>query len=78
MVDNKSLEDVRKYLAKHKADIIDNYEAEGVGIGKMESQDDAYVIVVYLNDRQAVPQQVIEMDGITLKFEVTGKFVLHT
>lgn len=78
MVDNKKLSSVRDYLVRNKERIIDDYNAQGVGIGKMDLQDDAYVIVVYLSDRQAVPEYPVKMDGVSFRFEVTGKFVVHT
>ena len=78
MVDDKNLGSVRDYLVRNKERIIDDYNASGVGIGKMELTDDTYVIVVYLYDRQPLPEQPVKIDGIIFKFEVTGKFVLHT
>ena len=78
MVDNKNLSSVRDYLVRNKERIIDDYNAEGVGIGKMDLDDDAYVIVVYLSDRPVSPENPVKMDGVSFKFEVTGKFVLNT
>jgi hypothetical protein len=78
MVNNKNLSDVRDYLKTHKEEIINEYKASGVGIGKSNSQDDNYVIVVYLDDHKLQPEQPVIKNGITLKFEITGPFVLHT
>ena len=78
MVNNKNLNDVRTYLKTHKEEIIAEYKASGVGIGKSNSQDDRYVIVVYLHEQNVQPEQSVIKNGITLKFEVTGPFVLHT
>lgn len=78
MVNNKQLEDVRAYLQTHKQEIIDEYSASGVAIGKSNSMDDTYVIVVYLTDKKLQPEQPVIKDGIPLKFEITGPFVLHT
>lgn len=78
MVDDKNLSSVREYLVRNKERIIDDYNAEGVGIGKMDLHDDAYVIVVYLSDRQVVPEGPVKIDGVLFKFEITGKFVFHT
>ena len=77
MVNDKNLEAVRNYLTIHKEEIIDGYHAAGVGIGKINSNDDSYAIVVYLNDKQPMPEQGVKMDGISIKFEATGNFVLH-
>ena len=68
MVDNKNLSSVRDYLVRNKERIIDDYNAEGVGIGKMDLDD----------DRQVAPENPVKMDGVSFKFEVTGKFVLNT
>ena len=78
MVNSKDLDSVRKYLNEHKKEIMNEYDAEGVAIGKMDLKDEAYVIVVYLADRESLPEQRVIMDGISFKFEVTGKFALHT
>ena len=78
MVNNKSLNEVRDYLKVHKEDIINEYKASGVGIGKSDLQDDCYVIVVYLDNQKLQPEQPVIKNGIELKFEITGPFVLHT
>ncbi len=78
MVDDKNLGSVRDYLVRNKERIIDDYNAEGVGIGKMDLKNDEYVIVVYLSDRQSAPEKPVKIDGILFKFELTGKFVIHT
>ena len=78
MVNNKQLEDVRAYLQIHKQEIIDEYKASGVAIGKSNSMDDTYVIVVYLTEKKLQPEQLVIKDGIPLRFEITGPFVLHT
>lgn len=78
MVDNKNLDQVRAYLQHHKEQIMAEYKASGVGIGKSNSKDDNYVIVVYLDDQKLQPEQPVIMNGVALKFEITGPFVLHT
>ena len=78
MVDNKNLDEVRAYLRTHKEEIMAEYKASGVGVGKSNSQDDNYVIVVYLTERKLQPEQPVIRNGIALKFEITGPFVLHT
>ncbi|HBI22415.1 MAG TPA: hypothetical protein DDY37_07540 [Legionella sp.] len=77
MVDSKNLGSIREYLATHKQAIINEYQAEGVGIGKVNPKDDAYAIVVYVMKETLVPEQPIIKDGIPLKFDVTGSFTLH-
>ena len=72
MADPKNLESVREYFRTHKDEIIRKYHAEGAGVGK--SGDDRYLIVVYLKNKQDMPSEPVELDGIPLKFEVTGGF----
>jgi hypothetical protein len=78
MVNDKELKSVRQYLAMHKKEIMDAYLAEGVAIGKMNPKDEAYAIVVYLRDKQSLPEYAVKRDGISFKFEITGQYVLHT
>ena len=78
MVDTKNLESVRAYLQEHKAEIIEKYSANGVAIGKQNLTNDHYVIVVYLQDLGQLPKQPVRVNGIPLKFEVTGTFTLHS
>ena len=78
MVDSKNLESVCDYLQTNKNKIIDTFKANGVGVGKMKSTDEDYVIVVYLDSNQQVPKTPIILDNVRLKFEVTGDFTLHT
>jgi hypothetical protein len=78
MVDSKNLEHVCDYLQIHKDKIINTYNANGVGVGKINPNDEEHVIVVYLNSKQQVPTTPVILDSIRLKFEVTGDFTLHT
>lgn len=77
MVDNSDLAGVRNYFKLHKQEIMQRYQAHGIAIGKKHPEDNAYVIVVYLDNGLAVPQGPITLDGIELKFEVTGQFTLQ-
>ena len=77
MVDPRDLASVRTYLKEHKADLMQTYHANGIAIGKMNPTDDSYVIVIYLNDKKQKPTESINVDGIPLKFEITGPFVLQ-
>ena len=63
------LESVREILQRRKSEILETYRAIGVGIGK---EDDSYRIVVYLEtpgDRTGKP---VSVEGVPLKFVVTG------
>jgi hypothetical protein len=75
--DPQKLEDVRSVLHRNKADIIQRYRAEGVAIGKRQPRDESYVIVVYLSSRDKLPAEAVEIEGIPLHFEITGKFKLQ-
>lgn len=72
MADPTALEEVRSVLEARKDELIRTYGAEGVGIGKSTSGE-GYAIVVYL----ATPEQLRteeSIDGIPVRFEVTGQF----
>ena len=73
-----SLEDVRELLNIRKDDIIRKYRAEGVGIGKLTPQVESYAIVVYIAHKGLKPKREIVIDGISLRFEITGKFRPHS
>lgn len=74
MVNARNLQEVREFFQAHKHEIILRYGAEGAGIGKQSPKDDSYVIVVYLGSRNAIPKETVILEGIPLKFEVTGRF----
>ena len=72
MADPTKLEEVRQVMDRHKHAIIEQYGAEGAGIGKANPQSAEYVIVVYLRSPKNFPEATVE--GVRLVFEVTGKF----
>ena len=74
MADPKNLDEVRQLLSQSKRELMEKYHAEGVAVGKMKLSDDSYVIVVYLASRRDLPTGKAEVDGVPLKFEVTGRF----
>ncbi len=73
----KNIDDVRKVLREHKEEIIQQYQAEGVAIGKRHPKDDSYIIVVYLATHRSLLKKPVVVDGIPLQFEVTGRFKLQ-
>lgn len=75
MTDPSNLEEVRALFARHRREIIERYEAHGAGVGR---QGDGYAIVVYLDSADQQPQEPVTLEGVPLKFEVTGPFTLHT
>ncbi len=73
MTDTTDLESVRQVLAQHKDEILKTYQAVGVGIGKQNLSDKSYVISVYLRSLNDLPAGPVSVDGVPLKFEVTGQ-----
>lgn len=67
-----SLEGVREVLARHRGTIMARYEAVGVGVGKSESGS-RFLIVVYLTSAGSAPSDEASIEGIPLKFVVTGR-----
>jgi hypothetical protein len=78
MADRKNLEDVRELLGRSKRELMQRYQAQGVGIGKQSPDDDGYVIVLYMESQRNVPAEPAEVEGIPLKFEVTGPIRLQS
>lgn len=77
-VDPKNLEAVRELLRREKIDLIHRFGAEGVAIGKATPGGDSYVIVVYVAEKlQGQLLTAAEINGVPLRFEVTGKFRPH-
>lgn len=74
MVDATDIEAVRVYLRAHRSEIIERYQAEGVGIGRLTDDDPRYAIVVYLDSENKRPIESVVLEGIPIKFEVTGRF----
>jgi hypothetical protein len=75
MTDPKNLETVRALLNRSRKDLMERHQAEGVGIGR---QGDEYVIVVYLRSATQRPKKPESLEGVPLKFEVTGPFTTQT
>jgi hypothetical protein len=73
MADPLELEAVRSVLASRKDELIARYRAEGAAVGRDESGE-GYAIVVYLATTELLPEEEVEVEGIPLRFEVTGRF----
>lgn len=71
--DPLDLEAVRSVLAASKDELIARYRAEGAGVGK-DAAGTGYAIVVYLATSELMPDEHVEVEGIPLRFEVTGRF----
>ena len=78
MVDTKNLQNVLDYFQANKDEIIKTYHAVGAAVGKDLKNNEQYVIVVYLKDKQHIPKEPIFLDNVSLRFEVTGAFNLHS
>lgn len=72
MADPTALEDVRAVLQARKDELIRTYGAEGVGIGK-DASGEGYALVVYVATRDLLRTEE-SIDGIPVRFEVTGEF----
>lgn len=75
MADPRDLESVRELLQRRRMDVLRDYAAEGVGIGR---GGDGYAIVVYLRSAEQRPAEARSLEGVPLKFEVTGPFTTQT
>lgn len=71
MVDPRDLNAVRALLERSKTALMKKYEAAGVGVGK---HGNGYAIVVYLGSAKHRPARETTLEGVPLKFEVTGPF----
>jgi hypothetical protein len=71
MTDSNQLESVRSVFRRSKDSLIETYEAQGAGVGK---EGDDYVIVVYLSSSRRRPVDPVSVEGVPVKFEVTGRF----
>lgn len=76
MADPRSLESVRAVLAAHRDELVQRFSASGIGIGRPDPGG-SYVITVYLASSRDVPT-VDAIDGVPLRFEVTGPFRAHS
>lgn len=72
MADPTNLKEVRAVFARVKRDLIAKYRARGAGVGR--GPGGGYAIVVYLQSEADRPRQAVQIEGIPLRFEVTGPF----
>lgn len=71
MPKQRDLKTVSSVLERHRAEITRRFEAVGTGIGKSDGE---YVITVYLGHTGHPPNGEVTIEGIRLKFEITGEF----
>jgi len=74
MANAGDLDFVRKVLGRHREEILKSYDAAGVGIGAAEGREGQYAIVVYLKSADKRPNTPVLIEGISLRFVVTGEF----
>jgi len=74
MTEAKTLDEVRAVLDRHRDTILAQYGAEGIGIGRPAGQKTGYALVVYLASAPGKRPATTEIEGVPLRFEVTGKF----
>lgn len=74
MTDTTDIESVRAILNRHKTAIMETYRASGVGIGKDDPKAKEYVLVVYLESKRDEPREAVAIEGVPLRFKVTGRF----
>ncbi len=70
------LETFQAALADVKTEIIEEFDAQGVGIGRTAAKD-GYVVVVYLAEGREAASLPEAFAGLPLRFEVTGEFSLQ-
>ena len=75
MTDPSDLESVRALLGRNREKLMAQYRAHGVGVGRA---DERYGIVIYLDAPEDNPGEAVTLDGVPLKFEVTGPFTTQT
>ncbi len=71
MTDPLILEALRALLDRNRAELIAQYDAAGVGIGREGTE---HVIVIYLLSEGHHPPAGATLEGVPLKFVVTGPF----
>lgn len=74
MADPSDLESVKALFAERKSEILGRYNAVGGGIGR---NDNEYVITVYLRSKADMPAGLVRIDGVRLRFEITGEIRPH-
>jgi hypothetical protein len=62
---------VRRVLDAHRQEIMQRFHAVGVGLGR-DGAD--YVVTVFLSSEDDRPRVEVSIEGVRLKFEVTGPF----
>lgn len=71
MADPQDIESVKELKRRREAEIMREYQATGLGIGKA---GEAYVLVVYLPAKRTDLEEPVVIEGVQVKFEVTGRF----
>jgi hypothetical protein len=72
------LEQVRSILERNQPELLSKPGVVGAGIGARGNGSDGYVIVVYVTSARDIPPEPAAIEGVALRFEVTGPFVLFS
>lgn len=74
MADPADLESVKRVLEEHRQEVVRAYRAVGTGIGSRAPGSREYAIVVYLKSKADMPPEPVAIEGVAVKFVVTGEF----
>lgn len=77
MADPTDVESVKRLLAEHRDQVVRTYRAVGTGVGSDEPGGRGYAIVVYVKEKSDVPAEPAALEGVRLRFVVTGEFKLQ-
>jgi hypothetical protein len=77
MIDTCDPQIVGQVLDRHRDEIVRRFNATGSGVGKRDPADDTHVIVVYLRSADDIPADPVFIEGIPVKFVVTGEIRPH-
>ena len=74
MAEAVDLGSVRRVRDRHRDELLDRFQAVGLGIGKRDADDGGgYVLVVYLDSERHRPEVPVSVEGVPIRFEVTGR-----
>ena len=74
MTDATPLTYARQVRNRHRDELLGRFQAVGLGIGKQDAADGGgYAIVVYLDSERDRPKVPVSVEGVPVRFEVTGQ-----
>lgn len=69
--------EVREVLERHKTELMESHGATGAGIGKEDPTDEDYLIVLYLESEDSLPEEEVVVEGVPVLFRITGRIGLQ-